>query len=193
LDDDLLTLEAALYVTGRPMTLEELAGLIGKAESTTQKLLIDLSYEYDKREGALEVVALPKDRYVLQLRPELTPRVSKFIPGGLMSYATLQTLVYIALKQPIVQSDLVAQRGTHVYDHVKELLDKKFITATPEGRSKKLETTPLFSDYFGLDRDKIKMKAQLKFKMKKIMDEQREAEEGEDSAYLQQTLGTGSP
>ena len=122
LDEDLRTLEAALYVAGRPLTIEELSNIIDKAESTTEKLLRDLEFEYVNREGALEIVELPRERFVLQLKPELTPRVSKYIPGGLLSYSTLQTLVYIALKQPILQSDLVVQRGTHCYDHVKDLI-----------------------------------------------------------------------
>ncbi|MDH4214771.1 MAG: SMC-Scp complex subunit ScpB, partial [Candidatus Thorarchaeota archaeon] len=86
-------------------------------------------------------------------------------------------LVFIALKQPIMQSDLVAQRGTHCYDHVKELIEKKFVDTVPEGRSKLLTTTPLFADYFGLESDRVKLKAQLKFKMKKILEDQRETEE----------------
>ena len=113
----------------------------------------------------------------MQLKPELTPRVGRLIPGGLLSFATLQTLVFIALKQPIVQSNLVSQRGTHCYDHVRDLVEKKFVDAIPEGRSKILKTTPLFADYFGLDQDRIKLKAQLKFKMKKVLEEQRQAEE----------------
>ena len=176
-DEDMVTLEAALYVSGRSLTLEELADIIGKSQSTAQKILDELSFEYNKREGALEVVSLPKDRYVMQLKPELTPRVGKLIPGGLLSFATLQTLVYIALKQPIIQSELVAQRGTHSYDHIRDLVDKKFVDAIPEGRSKLLTTTQLFADYFGLDNDRIKLKAQLKFKMKKILEDQREVEE----------------
>ena len=135
-----------------------------------------LAAEYMHREGALEVVALPRDRYALQLRPELTPRVGRLIPGGLLSFATLQTLVYIALRQPILQSDLVTQRGTHCYDHVKDLVEKKFIDSVPEGRSKMLTTTQLFSDYFGLDTDRIRMKAQLKHKVKKILEEQGDVE-----------------
>lgn len=178
LHNDLVTLEAALYAAGRPLTLQELADTIGKAESTTKQLLEDLEFKYQERGGALEITELPNDRYVLQLRPELTSRVGKLIPGGLLSFGTLQTLVYIALKQPIIQSDLVLQRGTHVYDHVKELEDKKFIAATPEGRSKMLTTTSLFSDYFGLDPDVIKMKAQLKFKMKKILEGEIGTHEG---------------
>ncbi len=177
MDEDMITVEAALYVSGRALTLEELADMIGKSQSTTQKVLDNLSFEYSKREGALEVVALPKDRYVMQLKPELTPRVGKLIPGGLLSFATLQTLVFIALKQPILQSELVALRGTHSYDHIKDLVDKKFIEAAPEGRSKLLTTTQLFADYFGLDSDKVKLKAQLKFKMKKILEDQGEMSE----------------
>jgi hypothetical protein len=60
MDEDLTILEAALYVAGRPLALEELAGIIGKAESTAIKLLENLMYEYDKRKGALEVVLLPR-------------------------------------------------------------------------------------------------------------------------------------
>ena len=176
LEEDLITLEAALYASGRAMTIDELANLIGKAESTTRSLLQDLSHEYTKREGALELAELPRERYAIQLKPELTPRVAKFIPGGLLSFATLQTLVYIALKQPIVQSELVAQRGTHCYEHVHDLVEKKFIDAKPEGRSKILTTTPLFADYFGLDPDRIRMKAQLKYKMKQILEEQETRE-----------------
>ncbi len=177
MDEDIVSLEAALYVSGRALTLEELADIIGKSQSTAQKLLDDLSFEYNQKEGALEVIALPKDRYVMQLKPELTPRVGKLIPGGLLSFATLQTLVFIALKQPIIQSELVAQRGTHSYDHIRDLVDKKFVDAVPEGRSKLLTTTKLFADYFGLDNDRVKLKAQLKFKMKRILSEQKEIEE----------------
>jgi segregation and condensation protein B len=177
MEEDMVTLEAALYVSGRALTLEELSSIIGKSQSTVQKLLDELSFEYNKRKGALEVVALPRDRYAMQLRPELTPSVGRLIPGGLLSFSTLQTLVFIALKQPIIQSELVTQRGTHCYDHVKELVDKKFVESVPEGRSKQLTTTPLFADYFGLDNDRIKMKAQLRFKMKKILEDQRNAEE----------------
>lgn len=176
MDEDNVKLEAALYVAGRPISLEELASVIGKAESSTKRVLEEISHAYHKRKGALEVVELPRERWVMQLKPELTPHVAKLIPGGLLSFATLQTLVYVALKQPILQSELIADRGTHCYDHVKELVEKKFIEALPEGRSKLLKTTTLFSDYFGLDHDRIKMKAQLKHQMKKILEDQQEAE-----------------
>lgn len=176
MDDDKVKLEAALYVAGRPISIEELAAVIGKAESSTRRVLEEIGHVYNKRKGALEIVELPRERWVMQLKPELTPHVAKLIPGGLLSFATLQTLVYVALKQPILQSELVTERGTHCYDHIKELVEKKFIEAMPEGRSKLLKTTTLFADYFGLDHDRIRMKAQLKHKMKRILEEQQEIE-----------------
>ncbi|MEE9353646.1 MAG: hypothetical protein V3U94_04405, partial [Candidatus Thorarchaeota archaeon] len=53
---------------------------------------------------------------------------------------------------------------------------KKFVEASPQGRSKLLTTTPLFSDYFGLDTDKVRLKAQLKHQMRRILDAQQAAE-----------------
>lgn len=178
MDEDLKTLEAALYAAGRPLTIEEMSELIDQAESSTRELAEELGYLYHKRNGALEVVELPRDRFVLQLKPELTPRVGKLIPGGLLSFATLQTLVYIALKQPILQSEVVSHRGTHCYEHIHELEELKFLESTPHGRTKLLKTTCLFADYFGLHPEKVKMKAQLRHKMKKILEEQKAREEG---------------
>ena len=88
-----------------------------------------------------------------------------------------QTLVFIALNQPIIQSELVAQRGTHSYGHIRNLVDKKIVDAIPEGRPRLLATTKLFADHFRLDSDRVKLKAQLKFKMKKILEDQCEVEE----------------
>ncbi|MGV9102760.1 MAG: SMC-Scp complex subunit ScpB [Candidatus Thorarchaeota archaeon] len=178
MDEDLKTLEAALYAAGRPLTIEEMSELIDKTETSTRELAEELGYQYHKRDGALEVVELPRDRFVLQLKPKLTPRVGSLIPGGLLSFATLQTLVYIALKQPILQSEVVSHRGTHCYEHINRLEELKFLESKPHGRTKMLKTTGLFADYFGLHPDKVKMKAQLKHKMKKILAEQKAREEG---------------
>ena len=43
----------------------------------------------------------------------------------------------------------------------RTLIDKKFIIANKSKRTYILETTPLFSDYFGLSRDKKVLKRQL--------------------------------
>jgi chromosome segregation and condensation protein ScpB len=40
--------------------------------------------------------------------------------------------------------------GSSVYDHVKELVEKEFITAEKQGRSKSLKTTKKFREYFSV-------------------------------------------
>ncbi len=153
------------------MPITELADIAKTDVDSIKRAIKKLIKEYSSRETALEIVELPNERFVLQLKPELTPKIASLIPGGLLSYATLKTLVFIALKQPIKQSELVQMRGAHVYDHVRELAEKKFIEVNPEGRTKILTTTDLFADYFGFDYDKIRMKAQLRWKLRKILKE----------------------
>ncbi len=170
-DENFLVIEAALYASGRPMSISELADIVKTDIESVRKILRKLIKDYTSRNTALEIVELPNERFVLQLKPELTPKIASLIPGGLLSYATLKTLVFIALKQPIKQSELVQMRGTHVYEHVRELEEKKFIQVIPEGRTKVLTTTDLFADYFGFDYDKIRMKAQLRWRLRKILKE----------------------
>ncbi len=153
------------------MPISELADIVKSDIESVRKILRKLIKDYTSRNTALEIVELPNERFVLQLKPELTPKIASLIPGGLLSYATLKTLVFIALKQPIKQSELVQMRGTHVYEHVRELEEKKFIQVIPEGRTKVLTTTDLFADYFGFDYDKIRMKAQLRWRLRKILKE----------------------
>ncbi len=170
-DENFLVIEAALYASGRPMSISELADIVKTDIESVRKILRKLIKDYTSRNTALEIVELPNERFVLQLKPELTPKIASLIPGGLLSYATLKTLVFIALKQPIKQSELVQMRGAHVYEHVRELEEKKFIQVIPEGRTKVLTTTDLFADYFGFDYDKIRMKAQLRWRLRKILKE----------------------
>jgi segregation and condensation protein B len=42
-------------------------------------------------------------------------------------------------------------RGNSAYDHIRELKERGFVEALPHGRTKILQTTSLFADYFGLE------------------------------------------
>ena len=48
-------------------------------------------------------------------------------------------------------------RGSNAYDHIKELLEKDFITREPEGRTYRLRITEKFFEYFDIEgRDDIR-------------------------------------
>jgi segregation and condensation protein B len=156
-------LEAALYVAGRPLDLNELCQVIGsRSKKKAMKYADILMQEYAARNTALEILALKDERYVLQVKAEFTPLVKKLVNRPLLSSGPLKTLSYIAYRQPISQKRVIEVRGQHAYGHVKLLKDMRLIAAERSGRSMALKTTDYFADYFGLTHDTLAMKRDLK-------------------------------
>jgi segregation and condensation protein B len=159
----LALVEAALYVAGRPLDLNELCGVLGsRSKKRAKKVLEVLMQEYAARNTALEVLALKDERYVLQLKANFTPLVKKLVNRPLLSSGPLKTLAYIAYRQPVSQKRVIDVRGQHAYGHIKLLRDMGLIAAERSGRSLSLRTTDYFADYFGLTQDTVSMKRELK-------------------------------
>ncbi len=159
----LALLEAALYVAGRPLDLNELCQVIGsRSKKKVQKYADTLMQEYASRNTALEILALKDERYVLQVKAEFTPLIKKLVNRPLLSSGPLKTLSYIAYRQPVSQKRVIDVRGQHAYGHVKLLKDMGLITAERSGRTMALRTTDYFADYFGLTHDISLMKKELK-------------------------------
>ncbi|MHA1775814.1 MAG: SMC-Scp complex subunit ScpB [Promethearchaeota archaeon] len=152
--------EGALFVAGRPVSVEELSTKTDIRKRELEKLLDELAMDYLMRPTALEIVHI-QDKYSLQIKPEYTPKVKKFASGGLIPDAILKTLTIIALKQPLMKSTLVKLRGSTAYEHVKFLIDRGYVEARKKGRSSELFTTDQFADTFGLSRDVETQKKQL--------------------------------
>jgi segregation and condensation protein B len=156
-------LEAALYVAGRPLDLNELCSVLStRSKEKTRKFTKALMQEYSARNTALEILELKDDRYVLQLKADFTPLVKKLVNRPLLSAGPLKTLSYIAYRQPVSQKRVIQVRGQHAYGHVKLLKDMRLVAAERSGRSMTLRTTDYFADYFGLTQDTATMKRELK-------------------------------
>jgi segregation and condensation protein B len=159
----LALMEAALYVAGKPLDLNELCQVIGSRSKKRAKKYADtLLTQYAERNSALEILALKDERYVLQVKAEFTPLIKKLVNRPLLSSGPLKTLSYIAYRQPISQKRVIDVRGQHAYGHVKMLKDMGLIAAERVGRTMALKTTDYFSDYFGLTQDTAAMKKDLK-------------------------------
>jgi segregation and condensation protein B len=159
----LALLEAALYVAGKPLDLNEICAVLGtRSKKKAKKLANTLMQEYSSRNTALEILELKDERYVLQLKADFTPLVKKLVNRPLLSSGPLKTLSYIAYRQPISQKRVVEVRGQHSYGHIKLLKDMGLIAAERSGRSMALKTTDYFADYFGLLQDPSLMKKELK-------------------------------
>ena len=162
-EQDLVLIEAALYVAGRPLDLKTLGSVIKtRSKSRIRNLARALMSKYEKQSTALEILELEDQRFVLQLKAEYTPRVRKLAIRPLLTPGPLKTLSYIAYRQPILQTQVIEVRGHHAYNHLKQLEDFGLITRETAGRTKKIQTTELFADLFGLSHNIRTMKRQLK-------------------------------
>ena len=142
-------IEAVLFVTGRAVSLKEIAEILEKDEQEVEDAMLSLIIDYSSRDGALEID--DENGYIIQVKDEYMDIVEKLCPIDI-SNAVLKTLLVIALKQPIRQSLLKDLRGSTAYDHVAELVEKGMISRKKDsnGRSYNLKTTPKFAEYFKL-------------------------------------------
>ena len=155
-------IEAALYVTGKPLDVGVLGSILNlRSEEKIRTLAAILKEKYAQNLGALEVLELSDGRYVMQLKPEYSKSVKRLATRQLLTPGPLKTLSYIALRQPVAQSHVVKVRGNLAYGHVKLLNDMGLISQEKLGRSKLLRTTPSFSDYFNLSQEPRLMKRQI--------------------------------
>jgi segregation and condensation protein B len=160
---ELALIEAALYVAGRPLDINELCSVIStRSKNKTRKLAKTLIQKYSERDTGLEILELKDERYVLQLKSDFTPRVRKLVNRPLLSTGPLKTLSYIAYRQPVSQKRVVDVRGHHAYGHVKLLREMGLIASERSGRSSMLKTTEYFADYFALSHDTVTIKRELK-------------------------------
>jgi len=161
--------EAALFSAGRPLAIEEMVEILHLTEKKVRKAIELLIKDYQKR-GETETTALEVaragDRYAMQLRSKYTP-YGKQLSEMEVPERLLKTVSLIAYYQPVKQSDMKDMIGGKIYDHVKELLDLDFIRAKNYGRTKLLEVTTYFYEYFGFETtDRKKIKEYLKKKIK---------------------------
>jgi segregation and condensation protein B len=145
------TIEAILYLKAQPLTLAEIAETALCDRDSAEEGLLELMADYSHRDTALEVVQTP-DGYSLQLRETFQTLVQSMIPADIGKGA-LRTLAVIALKGPIVQSELINLRGSTAYQHVQDLVEQGFVRKRrrADGRSPWVQVTDKFHQYFQLD------------------------------------------
>ena len=144
-------IEAILYLKAQPTSVDELVSLTKTSINEVQEALIKLMSDYAYRDSALEIIETANG-YSLQLRSYYQSLLEDLVPAEL-NPSTLKTLAAIALKNPILQSDLIVLRGSSAYQQVNELVEMGFIRKRrqEEGRSYWLEVTNKFHEYFEIN------------------------------------------
>jgi segregation and condensation protein B len=142
-------IEALLFMTNRPLPIEEMALLLESTLDATAEALTELIGDYAFRsETSLEIDDSPEG-YILQIRRPYHHLLNAMIPMDI-SAAALRTLSVLAIRAPMLQKDLIELRGATAYEHVKELLRHKLISKNRSGVSYRLNLTPTFHQHFKL-------------------------------------------
>lgn len=143
--------EAALFLTEKPLKAAAVAGIVNAEVNVVRQTILELINDYETRNGGLEVA--DDDGYIIQVKDEYTNLVDEFVPID-MPTALIRTLSAIAIKQPVMQSEVIKIRGAGAYDHIKELVERELIMKREDGgRSPMLTTTKKFQEYFRLSKD----------------------------------------
>ncbi len=144
-------IEAILYLKGQPVSLSALAEATGDGRKRVQEAVLELMDDYARRDSALEVIETPSG-FCLQLRASFESLIQDLVPAELRLGA-LRTLAAIALKGPLLQTELIDLRGSSAYPQVQELVELGFVRKRrqKDGRSFWLEVTDKFHQYFEVD------------------------------------------
>ena len=120
---------------GRPITKKDLSEITNSDIDSINDAIKDLQNKYSNPKSAIELNEF-KNSFSLELKSTLNEFVEDLLPSELKT-SELRTLATIAIKKKILQSDLILLRGSGAYDHIKELLEKKFIVKRKQkdGRS----------------------------------------------------------
>ena len=150
-------LEAIVYVTDEPLSLEQICIAIEQPRDRVIDLLEQLSADYEKPERGLSIREVAGG-FKMSTKPEHHEAVRRFVknlnPPLKLSLPALETLAVVAYKQPITAPEIMEIRGVQGAGVLKTLLDRKLIGTAGRkqvvGKPILYRTTREFLVQFGL-------------------------------------------
>tara|TARA_Y100001968_G_scaffold110673_1_gene100165 strand:+ start:58 stop:609 length:552 start_codon:yes stop_codon:yes gene_type:complete len=160
-------IEAVLYLKGRPISKNDLSEITNADINSIINAIKKLKIKYSSTDSAIQLNEI-NNTYCLELRSTLNDFVEDLLPSELKT-SELRTLATIAIKKKILQSDLIVLRGSGAYDHIRELLNKKFILRRKQkdGRSYWLTLSEKFFQTFAVSNEYL---SQIGGNKKKMLD-----------------------
>jgi segregation and condensation protein B len=150
-------LEAIIYVTDEPLSLDQICIAIEQPRDRVIDLLEQLAADYEKPERGLSIREVAGG-FKMTTKPEHHEAVRRFVknlnPPLKLSLPALETLAVIAYKQPITAPEIMEIRGVQGAGVLKTLLDRKLIGTAGRkpvvGKPILYKTTREFLVQFGL-------------------------------------------
>lgn len=142
--------EAALFIAGKFLSIQELVALTDVNPILLKKALEDLTGEY--KDSGIEIVR-KNEQWKMDVTAEYAHMVNRLATGSTeFSKAEQETLAIIAYKQPMKQSVLIKIRGNKGYEHIKKFVDLGLVHKKKMGHTAELSLTNEFHEYFHVSR-----------------------------------------
>lgn len=141
-------LEAALFITEKPLSIEKLSEILRVEKEEVMKLIEKLKARYNCDDFGIELSEI--GGYRLVVKPKYLPYVRKLTKHADLSRSLLRVLSIVAHYKEVRQADLVRVLGNRVYDYVKKLEEMGFIKTEKLSRTKIIKLTKRFEEYFGV-------------------------------------------
>ncbi|MHB1566679.1 MAG: SMC-Scp complex subunit ScpB [Acidiferrobacter sp.] len=151
-------IQAALLVSGEPLTIERLASLFDEGTRPDRESLVAAlaEIETDCARGPMELQRIDR-AYRLQTRAEYAPWLNRLFTERPPRYsrALLETLAIIAYRQPVTRGEIEAIRGVAVSSEIiKTLMQREWVRQIGikevPGRPALYGTSRSFLEYFNL-------------------------------------------
>jgi len=150
-------IEALVFVSGNPLTLDRLVGIFEDATAEQIEAQVRLlQQEYIDRGSGL-MLAEVAGGFQLATRPELFEWIRKFKTVKTttrFSKPALETLAIVAYKQPITRSEVEAIRGVNIGGIMRNLMERRLVKIVGKkdvpGKPMMYGTSLEFLQYFGL-------------------------------------------
>lgn len=149
-------IESLLFVSGEPLSLKDMASIIGCGEEYLIEALYEMKSNYEEGHRGIQLINY-NDSYQLVTMPKNNEYIQKLLginSRQSLSQASLETLAIVAYKQPITRIEIDELRGVKSDSALNKLIEKKLINEAGRknviGRPILYEVTDEFFKYFGI-------------------------------------------
>jgi len=145
--------EAALFIAGRFLNLQDLILLTDMNPIVLKEVLINLEKKYANR--AIKIVNR-NNSWKMDVADKYNYMINKLATGNAeFSKAEQETLAVIAYKQPIKQSVVIKIRGNKAYDHINKFIELGLVQTKKMGHTCDLNLSEEFYEYFNVQKKNL--------------------------------------
>ena len=156
-NESICIIEALLFASGEPISLDRLSEASGIEPETVVKLIDRLERKYNVSDSAIRVLRL-ENSYQLSTREEYAPYIKRAMENkrqARLSPAALEVLAVVAYNQPVTKAFVEQVRGTDSSGVINTLVERELLYEAGRlelpGRPSTYKTTDNFLRCFKLE------------------------------------------